>query len=107
MICSSNFPVYWNVPTESCYKYGVNFSNLKAYGLVQNNKDKFRGEKITILYDPGFFPAVMKSGDRNGGVPQKGNLTRHLELFKKELDFTIHDPGFKGFIWCIINCVFN
>lgn len=47
----------------------------------------FRGEKITILYDPGMFPALgTKNERRNGGVPQEGNLTKHLDIYRAHID---------------------
>jgi hyaluronoglucosaminidase len=46
-----------------------------------------RGEKITILYDPGFFPALgSKNERRNGGVPQEGNLTKHLQFYREHIN---------------------
>lgn len=42
-----------------CNKYNVIFENLKIFGIRQNTMDKFRGEEITILYDPGMFPALL------------------------------------------------
>lgn len=51
-----------------------------------------RGDKISILYDPGIFPALLHNSSskeifvRNGGVPQEGNLTEHIEMFIKNLD---------------------
>ena len=33
---------------------------------------------------------------RNGGVPQEGNLTLHLENFRKHLDEQINDINFNG-----------
>lgn len=60
---SSQF-VYWNVPSFVCHKYGVTFENLEDFGIRQNVDDKFRGEKIAILYDPGMFPALLT--DENG-----------------------------------------
>lgn len=55
------FDVYWNVPSFMCQKYGINFTeNTKRWGIVANEGDAFRGEKMIILYDPGAFPAVLK-----------------------------------------------
>jgi Hyaluronidase len=46
-----------------------------------------RGEKITILYDPGFFPALGTNNERrNGGVPQEGNLAKHLEIYREHVN---------------------
>lgn len=47
-----------------CHKYNVKFENLEDFGIHQNIKDKFRGEEIAILYDPGMFPALLT--DKNG-----------------------------------------
>lgn len=97
------FRVYWNVPTVQCKSRKVLFENLyEKYGIIQNNGDNFRGEKITILYEPGTFPAILKnetSGKyrfRNGGVPQEGNLDEHLKAFKEDLKEIVPDPNFDG-----------
>lgn len=42
-----------------CNQYDVIFENLKDFGIRQNTMDKFRGEEIAILYDPGMFPALL------------------------------------------------
>ncbi|KOC68535.1 Hyaluronidase, partial [Habropoda laboriosa] len=99
---SREFNVYWNVPTFMCHKYGLHFEEVSdRYGILQNKMDKFRGDEIAILYDPGMFPALLKSanGDvvmRNGGVPQEGNLTKHLEVFREHLINQIPDKSFHG-----------
>ncbi|XP_012527752.2 hyaluronidase [Monomorium pharaonis] len=95
------FDVYWNVPSFMCEQYGVIFKNLQDFGIRQNTMDKFRGEEIAILYDPGMFPALLtnKNGivtKRNGGVPQEGDLKKHLEMFQKHLIKQIPDGSFSG-----------
>lgn len=58
---SRNFQVYWNVPSFMCHKYGMNLEQVsKKFGILQNQNDEFRGDKIAILYDPGDFPALLK-----------------------------------------------
>lgn len=53
-----------------------------------------------ILYDPGDFPAILRDGTelflRNGGVPQEGNLTLHLNVFKETVEVLIPDEDFQG-----------
>lgn len=92
---------YWNIPTFQCDSHKLNFSALAVkYGIVQNDNDRFRGKYINILYDPGDFPAILKADSktvlRNGGVPQEGNLTKHLELFESMLNQLIPDKSFSG-----------
>ncbi|KAG8225937.1 hypothetical protein J437_LFUL005974 [Ladona fulva] len=102
-----NFNVYWNVPTFMCRKYGVLF-NLSEYGIFQNEGDDFRGSTSLIMYDPGVFPALVNDEgndpgpskrsieERNGGVPQRGDLSLHLKTFREELEQMIPDPNFSG-----------
>lgn len=49
-----------------CHKYNINFDLVtEQFDIIQNNDDQFRGEKISILYDPGIFPALMKYPNGN------------------------------------------
>lgn len=58
-----------------------------------------RGEKITILYDPGNFPALGNNNERrNGGVPQEGSLSRHLEQYRQHIDEMVPDGNNTGLI---------
>ncbi|XP_039445301.1 hyaluronidase Tab y 2.0101-like [Culex pipiens pallens] len=100
---SSAFDVYWNIPTFMCTRYKLDFASLGAtYGLYQNTNDTFRGETIAILYDPGNFPALFEQSStkklyrRNGGVPQAGNLSDHLEVFRRHMDELVVDRNFAG-----------
>ncbi|KAJ8916657.1 hypothetical protein NQ315_000302 [Exocentrus adspersus] len=95
------FKIYWNIPTFQCDSHKLNFTNLaEKYNITQNENDRFRGEDIAILYDPGDFPAILKNGTstvlRNGGVPQEGNLTLHLEIFAALVEELIPDVEFAG-----------
>ncbi|TOF71694.1 hypothetical protein CGJ15_27855, partial [Vibrio parahaemolyticus] len=38
-------------------------------------------DKVTIFYNPGAFPYLNNSTAVNGGIPQNGNLTHHLQVF--------------------------
>ncbi|KAG8237240.1 hypothetical protein J437_LFUL017350, partial [Ladona fulva] len=98
-----SFTVYWNVPSIMCQSHGIVF-NLSDFGIRQNAGDEFRGKTSVILYDPGVFPALLKEErdrkvkmtERNGGVPQNGNLTMHLEKFKADVENVIPDAKFSG-----------
>ncbi|XP_077298929.1 hyaluronidase A-like isoform X2 [Arctopsyche grandis] len=97
------FKVYWNSPTVQCHKHGMMFDDLREkYDIRQNDGDSFRGNEISILYDPGKFPALLEqkgSSDlfyRNGGVPQEGKLVEHMTEFKQQLTKLIPDENFNG-----------
>ena len=73
----------------------------QRFNISQNAGDEFRGDKIVILYDPGDFPALLrdKAGKlqpRNGGVPQLGNLTEHLNKLRAEIEQMLPDRNFNG-----------
>lgn len=61
-----------------------------------------RGDQVSILYDPGLFPALLANSSstelfhRNGGVPQMGNLKAHLAMFEKDVDELIPDKDNSG-----------
>ncbi|BES91875.1 hyaluronoglucosaminidase [Nesidiocoris tenuis] len=93
---ASGFDIFWNAPTEMCHKHGFNFSQLGTNGIKQNVNDSFKGNRMVILYDPGLFPAILDSGDRNGGVPQEGNLDLHLRKFATDLQEAIPSADFDG-----------
>jgi hypothetical protein len=85
----------------------MNFSDVHSrWGIVQNYGDVFRGDRMVILYDPGEFPALLpdKHGKlqfRNGGVPQEGDLTRHLSKLRAQVDELVPDHNFQG------NCILH
>lgn len=100
----ANYPqLYWNTPSFQCRTHDIYFTELaEKYSFIQNENDNFRGEAIVILYDPGAFPAILEvEGSsrvvlRNGGVPQEGNITFHLDVYKEILEQLIPDKAFKG-----------
>ncbi|KAL7286434.1 hypothetical protein TKK_0019382 [Trichogramma kaykai] len=99
---SQAFEIYWNVPSFMCHKYGMDFHEVsKKYSILQNDADDFRGNRIAILYDPGDFPAFLKDDrdnivKRNGGVPQEGNLSLHLDYFRHHLAEQLPSTNFSG-----------
>lgn len=60
------------------------------------------GSGVSILYDPGKFPALLENSStrsivqRNGGVPQQGNLNEHLDTFQQHINELIPDPNNDG-----------
>lgn len=57
---------------------------------------------MSILYDPGKFPALLQNSSsgalvkRNGGVPQQGDLDDHLIVFRKHIDELMPDVNNDG-----------
>lgn len=99
----SSFEFYWNIPTFMCKRHNISFREVnKKYSILQNKNDHFRGDQITILYDPGFFPAILQNSSsleyiyRNGGIPQEGNLRTHLKQLAEHIDELIPDKNFTG-----------
>jgi hyaluronoglucosaminidase len=80
----------------------MNFSDVYSrWGIEQNHGDEFRGDRMVILYDPGEFPALLqdKNGSlklRNGGVPQEGDIMRHLSKLRVQVDELVPDNNFQG-----------
>lgn len=73
------------------------------YSAAANSFDLFyRGSVISILYDPGKFPALLKNSSsgkfyaRNGGVPQEGSLDDHAEIFQQHIKELIPDDQNDG-----------
>nr|E0XKJ9.1 RecName: Full=Hyaluronidase Tab y 2.0101; AltName: Full=Allergen Tab a 2; AltName: Allergen=Tab y 2.0101; Flags: Precursor [Tabanus yao]ADM18346.1 putative Tab y 2 allergen [Tabanus yao] len=97
------FEVYWNIPTFMCPDQNKTIMDLnKKHGVIQNTEDLFRGDKISLLYHPGAFPAITRNKTtntliyENGGVPQAGNLSLHLKLLEKDINEQITDKNFSG-----------
>ena len=94
----TQYSCVWDSPTISCEHYGLNF-NLSQFDIVQNPKGTFDGEKITIFYGPGEFPTIDGATGKytNGGLPQLGNLSLHLEKLAQDVEELIPDKNFQGF----------
>lgn len=93
----STYSGVWNSPTKTCESYGLKF-NLFDYDIVQNANDSFNGENITIFYGPGEFPNIDRTTGvyTNGGIPQLGNLSLHLEKLIQDVEELIPDKNFQG-----------
>jgi hyaluronoglucosaminidase len=95
-------PVYWNFPTHMCQQHGINFTELTTkFSIVQNEGDQFRGDIITKLDEPGRFPKLFSNingvlDSQNGGVPQFGKLSEHIEIFKKNVEELVPDVHNNG-----------
>lgn len=97
----SGFEVYWNAPTIQCRAtYKMDFIKLlRTYGIQVNDGDKFQGNHLTLFYEAqlGLYPRILKSGEmENGGIPQRGDLTKHLDKASKDLEKVIPWKNFNG-----------
>nr|ATU82477.1 venom hyaluronidase [Lethocerus distinctifemur] len=92
----TQFKVYWQVPTELCHKHKIEFSKVAKIGIVQNTGDRFKGDKIVILYDPGKFPFLNGSDYVNGGLPQFGDLNHHERILREDITKYIPNKNFDG-----------
>ncbi|XP_066144226.1 hyaluronidase B-like isoform X2 [Euwallacea fornicatus] len=101
LVSKTPLKVYWNVPSFQCNPFKLNFTTLlDKFAIRHNENDNFRGHVINILYDPGNFPAILKHENevflRNGGVPQEGNVTNHLNVYAQIVDQLMPDRTFSG-----------
>ncbi|XP_040009359.1 hyaluronidase-3 [Xiphias gladius] len=92
------FVVVWNMPTAQCQKrYNIHL-NLGDFDIVENQHQRFQGEKMTIFYHDrlGKYPYLSRNGRKmNGGIPQLGNLSAHLSLAATQMSRLLQ-PNFTG-----------
>lgn len=80
--------------------FGVDFTFVvNDYGISMNDGDEFKGNKISIYYNPGLFPKIynytiasyVHETDYknlyyvNGGIPQNGNMSLHCDEFEAQI----------------------
>ncbi|CAK9304945.1 unnamed protein product [Gordionus sp. m RMFG-2023] len=98
------FRIIWNSPTQICKDTFDISLNLHKYGIEANPEDRWFGSLINIFYDTKFgeWPMILPVGGHsekmiNGGIPQRANLSVHLERVRKSVEEIIPDVNFKGF----------
>ena len=70
-----------------CHQYGIYFEEVsRDFGMIQNPYDQFRGSQVAILYDPGMFPALLKSPNGNETVKF---TEKSLKKPKLKFDFQV------------------
>ncbi|XP_055974462.1 hyaluronidase PH-20-like [Sorex fumeus] len=90
IIPNTSYILAWNVPTEKCPKeYNVTI-NLSIYSFVGYPTKSNTGQNVTIFYVDrlGLYPHINMTSKVhvNGGIPQCGNLTVHLEEASKNIE---------------------
>ena len=102
------FHIVWNSPwPTNCpydYKKTVPTNAISKFNIGTNNNTAFNGHMVTTMYNNpdhmtlGKWPCVLKNGTEiNGGVPQLGNLTLHLNQVRLDIVTQLPDPGFDGY----------
>ncbi|XP_076010069.1 hyaluronidase-3 isoform X2 [Genypterus blacodes] len=92
------FVVVWNMPTSRCQKRFDVHLDLRDFDIVQNRRQSFQGEKVSLFYRGrlGKYPYLSKDGRWvNGGIPQLGDLAAHLSLAETQISNLLL-PNFTG-----------
>ena len=100
------FEVVWNAQwPELCPDAHAAPDALSRFGITANEHNAFNGDAITILYNHpgnitlGDWPCVGDGGtEYNGGIPQLGNLSKHLAAVKRDVEAAFPDPQHRGII---------
>ncbi|XP_035829671.1 hyaluronidase B [Aplysia californica] len=89
------FFVVWNHPSFGCENHGVHLG-FENWGIVDNSKDRFTGEQISIFYRLGLWPYYSGTNAVNGGIPQLTNETAHFTKVENDIKTVIPDATFSG-----------
>ncbi|XP_037540897.1 hyaluronidase-3 [Nematolebias whitei] len=92
------FTVVWNMPTANCQKQHNIKLDLEECDIVENWKQRFQGQRMTIFYRDrlGKYPYLSPDGrEVNGGLPQLGDLSAHLSLTVTQMSVLLR-PDFSG-----------
>ena len=93
-----SFRVFWNTPSENCPKHGIDLQ-LEKYGIEANENQSWNGSVVNILYSHviGTWPYFDANGNAvNGGLPQLGDLDRHLDSVARVVTEMIPNKDFNG-----------
>lgn len=93
------FTTVWNIRTTFCEtKYDIDI-DLSSFDIVQNPDQARDGDKMTIFYSSllGLYPHIDGNGAFiNGGIPQNGNLTQHLEKSREDIKAFLPNSSYDG-----------
>ncbi|MFH4983140.1 hypothetical protein AB6A40_009849 [Gnathostoma spinigerum] len=93
--------VIWNVPSEACLVNKSIDIPLDKYRIKHNVNQSFEGKEVVLFYSYKFgrYPYYYHhnvSEPRNGGLPQKVNMTDHLAKAKEDIEKAIPNENFTG-----------
>ena len=100
------YEVVWNAQwPQLCPDAHAAPDALSRFGIKANARGDFNGAVVTTLYNHpgsltlGDWPCVGDDGTVfNGGIPQRGNLTRHLAAVARDIETAFPDPAHSGLI---------
>lgn len=97
-----SFEVAWNTQWPTACKRSYPADSITRYGVKANAGNAFNGEVVTTLYNRpwamtlGRWPCLFANGTAiNGGLPQLGNLTQHLDQVR--IDASKLPADFSGY----------
>ena len=91
------YSAVWNSPTTQCSGDSRSL-DLSRFKIMQNRYDAINGGNITLFQNLGQFPVWggLNATIVNGGIPQLGDLSLHLEMAQKDIVSLIPDQYFAG-----------
>lgn len=105
---ASAYEVVWNAQwPQLCPDAHAAPDALSRFGITANARGDFSGAAITTLYNHpgnitlGDWPCVGDDAAAtvyNGGIPQLGNLSRHLAAVARDVAAAFPDPRHSGLI---------
>ena len=108
ILTAAPFPIAWNSPwptnCPASYRNTLSANVLSKFNIGTNNNNTFNGNLVTTMYNNpghltlGLWPCYYKNGTAiNGGLPQFGNLTLHLNQVRVDIVKQLPDPAFNGY----------
>ncbi|XP_075994502.1 hyaluronidase PH-20-like [Genypterus blacodes] len=104
LIAGRPFLAVWNAPIQQCRKLDIPLDTAAFQAVT--TPQMVPGQFLTLFYDNnlGLYPKADLSKQKRyrGGIPQSGNLTRHLAKAQREIDhyiFQDSSPGLAVIDW--------
>ena len=100
------FDIVWNSPWPSYCKAKVDPApTFSEYSVRANTNNTFNGNVVWTIYCPTHFStfphfATQSDGSAkpvNGGIPQRGNLSMHLDQVRRDVQALFPDPLYDGY----------
>lgn len=94
----TRFPQFWNVDESRDPDVDVTQYAFRARNFTQVGNKCSQPKSVNCSsWSQGVWPEIRADGTKiNGGVPQAGNLTLHLDTIKNTVSGWIPDPAWEG-----------